>query len=133
MLEWPPRRQFADLLRVSHLHPADAAVTIGPPFRLELLVGGRSIPLQSVETTDSAPTELLGNQTNEFTQLYLESTGQRGDVRVSRVTAGDDVVLNSTFVHVRGKRSRVEAAGYTGRTSLPRRTYEVLLGCFPQP
>lgn len=78
-----------------------AAVTIGPPFRLELLVGGRSLPLQSVEAEDSDPTALLGTQSSEFSQLYLETTGRPGDVRVSRVTAGDDVVLNSTFVHVR--------------------------------
>eukprot|EP00240_Pyramimonas_obovata_P014720 CAMPEP_0118933240 /NCGR_PEP_ID=MMETSP1169-20130426/11760_1 /TAXON_ID=36882 /ORGANISM="Pyramimonas obovata, Strain CCMP722" /LENGTH=218 /DNA_ID=CAMNT_0006875979 /DNA_START=343 /DNA_END=999 /DNA_ORIENTATION=+ len=78
-----------------------AAVTIGPPFRLELLVGGRSIPLQSVESNDADPTALLGTQSSEFSQLYLEATGATGDVRVSKVTAGDDVVLNSTFVHVR--------------------------------
>lgn len=46
-----------------------SAVTIGPPFRLELLVAGKSIPLQSVESTESPTTDILGNQLNEFTQL----------------------------------------------------------------
>lgn len=78
-----------------------AAVTIGPPFRLELLVLGKSFPIQSVESTESDTTDILGNQLNEFSQLYLEATGRAGDVRVSKVTSGDPVVVGSTFVHVR--------------------------------
>jgi hypothetical protein len=71
------------------------------PFRLELLVNGRSFPIQSVESTEAERTDILGNQTNEFSQLYLEDSGRAGDLRVSKVTQGDPTVLNSTFVHVR--------------------------------
>ena len=70
-------------------------------LRLELLVLGRSIPLQAEETTESDTSTILGNQLSTFSQLYLEGSGQPGDLRVSRVTAGDPVVLGSTFVHVR--------------------------------
>merc|ERR1712023_403902 len=77
------------------------AVIIGPPFRLELLVLDRSIALGAEETTESDTSTVLGNQLNTFSQLYLESSGKPGDIRVSRVTAGDPVVLGSTFVHVR--------------------------------
>lgn len=77
------------------------AVIIGPPFRLELLLGGKSIPLQAEETTESDTSSILGNQLNTFSQLYVEGSGQPGDLRVSKVTKGDPVVINSTFVHVR--------------------------------
>ena len=70
-------------------------------IRLELLVLGRSIPLQAEETAESDTSAILGNQSSTFSQLYLEGSGQPGDLRVSRVTAGDPVVLGSTFVHVR--------------------------------
>lgn len=69
--------------------------------RLELLLLGLNIPLQSEETTESDNSAILGNQLSTFTQLYLEGSGEPGDIRVSRVTAGDPVVLGSTFVHVR--------------------------------
>jgi len=54
-----------------------------------------------VETTESETTDILGNQLNEFSQLYLETTAAPGDLRVSKVTTGDPVVVGSTFVHVR--------------------------------
>ncbi|KAK3247394.1 hypothetical protein CYMTET_43106 [Cymbomonas tetramitiformis] len=78
-----------------------SAVIIGPPFRLELLVAGKSFPISKVESTEAETTDLLGNQLNEFSQLYLEDSGQPGDIRVSKVTAGDPVVLDSEFVHIR--------------------------------
>ena len=78
-------------------HPPAACET----FRLELLLGNSSIPLQAEETTESDTSAILGNQESIFSQLYLESTGSPGDLRVSRVTAGDPVVLGSTFVHIR--------------------------------
>ena len=78
----------------------------GPPFIFELLVGkdvdkAFSIPLGSESSVNSDESALLGSQLNTFTQLYLESSGQAGDIRVSKVTEGDPVVIGSTFVHVR--------------------------------
>eukprot|EP00873_Tetraselmis_striata_P002045 jgi/Tetstr1/422309/TSEL_013153.t1 len=54
------------------------AVIIGPPFRLELLLGGKSIPLQAEETTESDTSSILGNQLNTFSQLYVEGNGAGG-------------------------------------------------------
>uniref|UniRef100_A0A061RTJ7 Plastid lipid-associated protein/fibrillin conserved domain-containing protein n=1 Tax=Tetraselmis sp. GSL018 TaxID=582737 RepID=A0A061RTJ7_9CHLO len=78
-----------------------SSVIIGPPFRLELLVGGRSIPLQQEETVGSDTSPVLGSQRNVFTQEYVEGTGRPGDLRISRVTEGDPAVVGSAFVHVR--------------------------------
>ena len=36
-----------------------------------------------------------------YEQRYLETTGRAGDLRVSRVTSGDPVIVGSIFVHQR--------------------------------
>jgi hypothetical protein len=47
------------------------------------------------------PKNILGNEINYFKQLYLEDSGQAGDLRLSEVTAGNDRVTGSLFVHER--------------------------------
>lgn len=42
-----------------------------------------------------------GNELNYFRQLYVENSGQPGDLRVSEVYAGDPAVKGSIFVHER--------------------------------
>ena len=44
---------------------------------------------------------ILGNELNYFRQLYVETTGKPGDLRVSEVYAGDPAVKGSIFVHQR--------------------------------
>ena len=86
-------------------------VLIGPPFRLELLLpGGRRVPIGAEETGDSDTSPILGNETNEFAQVYVENeqvfdgryaSTALGDIRCSKVISGDPTVVGSTFVHVR--------------------------------
>ena len=90
---------------------AGNVVLIGPPFRLELVLpGGRRVPIGAEETGDSDTSPILGNETNEFAQVYVENAGRfdgryaktaKGDIRCSKVTSGDPTVVGSTFVHVR--------------------------------
>lgn len=43
-----------------------------------------------------------GDDINRVEQTYLETTGQPGDLRISRVGRyGDKKVAGSTFVHIR--------------------------------
>ena len=44
---------------------------------------------------------LLGSEQNYYKQLYLESSGQPGDLRISEVTFGDPAAQGSIFVHER--------------------------------
>ncbi|KAJ1455015.1 hypothetical protein M885DRAFT_520943 [Pelagophyceae sp. CCMP2097] len=51
--------------------------------------------------TQARTTEAQLAPRNTYAQLYLEETGRTGDLRISRVTAGDPVIVGATFVHVR--------------------------------
>ena len=42
-----------------------------------------------------------GNELNYFRQLYVESSGKPGDLRISEVYRGDPAVQGSIFVHER--------------------------------
>ena len=44
---------------------------------------------------------LLGAEQNYYKQLYLESSGNPGDLRISEVTFGDPAAQGSIFVHER--------------------------------
>lgn len=46
-------------------------------------------------------TQLLGSEQNYYKQLYLESSGKPGDLRISEVTFGDPAAQGSIFVHER--------------------------------
>jgi len=43
----------------------------------------------------------LGSEQNYYKQLYLENSGQAGDLRISEVTFGDPAAQGSIFVHER--------------------------------
>ena len=81
---------------------------IAPPFRLALVAAGRA-RATLVDAPDDASFRKLNNRDaaaqaaprNEYTQLYLETSGARGDLRISRVTAGDPAIVGATFVHER--------------------------------
>lgn len=45
--------------------------------------------------------QLLGSEQNYYKQLYLENSGQPGDLRISEVTFGDPAAQGSVFVHER--------------------------------
>ena len=44
---------------------------------------------------------LLGAEQNYYKQLYMESSGKPGDLRLSEVTNGDPAAKGSIFVHER--------------------------------
>ena len=81
---------------------------IAPPFRLAVVVGGRA-RATLVDAGSDADFRKLNNRDaeaqaaprNRYAQLYLETTGAPGDLRISRVTAGDPAIVGSTFVHER--------------------------------
>lgn len=91
---------------------AKDTLEIQPPFSLDLLVGGRKLAgaefssdadfrTNGVTPFNKRDEEAIAAPRNQYTQLFVENSGQPGDVRVSRVTAGDPVVVGTTYVHVR--------------------------------
>ena len=89
--------------------PDDASVLeIFPPFRLELGVRGLG-RLRLVEAGSDADFRALNARDadaqaapkNRYAQLYLETAGRPGDLRVSTVVSGDPVIVGSVFVHER--------------------------------
>ncbi|KAK9836995.1 hypothetical protein WJX81_005375 [Elliptochloris bilobata] len=79
---------------------ANDTIVIGPPFYLELHLGGVNIPIQDTQPGGGRKS-ILGNELNYFRQLYLEDSGKPGDLRVSEVYEGDPAVKGSIFVHER--------------------------------
>ncbi len=80
----------------------NTAVEIGPPFYLELLLPfGVTIPLQKETSTESDESTVLGNQTNEYAQLFFEKSGRSGDLRISKIVSGDPTIVGNVFVHER--------------------------------
>ena len=81
---------------------------IAPPFRLALVAAGRA-RATLVDAPDDASFRKLNNRDaeaqaaprNRYSQLYLETSGAPGDLRISRVTAGDPAIVGATFVHER--------------------------------
>ncbi|CAL5220823.1 g2900 [Coccomyxa viridis] len=78
----------------------DTTVVIGPPFYLSAKFAGRELPIQDTQPGGGRKS-ILGNELNYFRQLYVETTGNPGDLRVSEVYAGDPAVKGSIFVHQR--------------------------------
>lgn len=88
--------------------PSDTSVLeIFPPFRLEARVGG--IKTQIVDSGSDAGFRALNGRTEEaqaagrnlYKQRYLETSGQKGDLRISEVIAGDPVLIGAVFIHRR--------------------------------
>lgn len=79
---------------------SDDTVLIGPPFYLDLKIAGFSLPIQNTQQ-EGERKSLLGSEQNYYKQLYLENSGQPGDLRISEVTFGDPAAQGSIFVHER--------------------------------
>jgi hypothetical protein len=44
---------------------------------------------------------LLFARGNRYAQVYLDTSGVSGDLRVSTIVAGDPVIVGAVFVHIR--------------------------------
>ena len=91
---------------VQELPGEDSTLEILPPFRFEVLGGGRRVQL--VEAGSDAEFRALNVRDeaaqaaprNKYQQKYVETNG-RGDLRISEVISGDPVIVGSIFVHQR--------------------------------
>lgn len=79
---------------------SDDTILIGPPFYLEVKLGGFALPIQNTQK-EGERKSLLGAEQNYYKQLYMESSGRPGDLRLSEVTKGDPSAKGSIFVHER--------------------------------
>jgi len=79
---------------------SDDIILIGPPFYLELKLGGFNVPIQNTQK-EGERKSLLGAEQNYYKQLYVENTGKPGDLRISEVSLGDPAAKGSIFVHER--------------------------------
>ena len=86
----------------------DASVLeIFPPFRFEAQLGQAKFKV--VEAGSDAEFRATNLRTKEaqaagrnlYKQLYLETAGKAGDLRISTVVAGDPVIVGSVFIHQR--------------------------------
>lgn len=76
-------------------------IEIFPPFRFDLKFGG--LRTQVLESGSDADFRALNGRTEEaqaagrniYKQRYLETTGQKGDLRISEVISGDPVLVVS--------------------------------------
>lgn len=84
-----------------------SVLEIFPPFRLEAKFGGTKTKI--VESGSDADFRALNARTEEaqaagrnmYKQRYLEITGNKGDLRISEVIAGDPVLVGEVFIHRR--------------------------------
>ncbi|KAL1507533.1 hypothetical protein AB1Y20_007157 [Prymnesium parvum] len=89
------------------LPSSPSVLEVFPPFRLQLLLGGRRFPLLEADSdadfrkANARSVEAQAAPRNQYEQQYLEVSGQPGDLRISRVTSGDPVIVGSVFVHQR--------------------------------
>mmetsp|Transcript_6615 Transcript_6615/g.9544 ORF Transcript_6615/g.9544 Transcript_6615/m.9544 type:complete len:304 (+) Transcript_6615:83-994(+) len=85
---------------------------IYPPFRFDVALGGLSNAknrLHVLDTGDEAGFRALNGRDGEaqmasrnmYLQRYLETSGKKGDLRISEVVAGDPVIVGSVFIHQR--------------------------------
>ena len=85
-----------------------STLEIYPPFRLEAKLGSIA-KVQLVESGSDAEFRALNARDedaqaagrNMYKQRYLETTGMRGDLRISEVVDGDPVIKGEVFVHRR--------------------------------
>jgi hypothetical protein len=84
-----------------------SVLEIFPPFRFDVKFGGAR--KQVVESGSDADFRALNSRTEEaqaagrnlYKQRYLETTGRKGDIRISEVIAGDPVLVGEVFIHRR--------------------------------
>lgn len=80
---------------------------IFPPFRLQAKLAGTTFNI--VESGSDADFRALNARDEEaqaagrnmYKQRYLETTGKRGDLRISEVVSGDPVIVGAVFIHRR--------------------------------
>ena len=93
--------------------PESSVLEIYPPFRLQVQFSSSSTTSSQnnvkrwtiVESKSDAEFRALNSRTEEaqlagrnlYQQTYLETTGRKGDLRISEVIAGDPVLVVSTF------------------------------------
>eukprot|EP00814_Leptocylindrus_danicus_P002404 CAMPEP_0116042712 /NCGR_PEP_ID=MMETSP0321-20121206/25871_1 /TAXON_ID=163516 /ORGANISM="Leptocylindrus danicus var. danicus, Strain B650" /LENGTH=287 /DNA_ID=CAMNT_0003523277 /DNA_START=108 /DNA_END=971 /DNA_ORIENTATION=- len=89
--------------------PSDPSILeIYPPFRLEAVVATNN-RFQFVESGSDADFRGLNGRDDEaqaagrnlYKQRYLETSGKKGDLRISEIIAGDPVIVGEIFVHRR--------------------------------
>lgn len=80
---------------------------IFPPFRFDVKLGG--LKKQVLESGSDAGFRAVNGRTEEaqaagrniYKQRYLETSGKKGDLRISEVIAGDPVLVGVVFIHRR--------------------------------
>ncbi len=84
-----------------------SVLEIFPPFRLEAKIGSSKVKI--VESGSDAEFRALNARSEEaqaagrnlYKQRYLETSGRKGDLRISEVIAGDPVLVGEVFIHRR--------------------------------
>ena len=66
--------------------------------KLKLVEAGSDADFRAINARDS---EAQAAPKNRYAQLYLETTGRPGDLRVSSVVSGDPVIVGAVFIHQR--------------------------------
>lgn len=88
---------------------ADSSVLeIFPPFRFDVKFGG--IKTQVIQSGSDADFRALNGRSSQaqaagrniYKQRYLETSGERGDLRISEVIAGDPVIVVSCTLYTLG-------------------------------
>lgn len=82
-------------------------IEITPPFSFDINVAGQTYQILKAgsdaefrRTQARSLDEQLAPR-NRYKQLYLDTSGKKGDLRVSKVISGDPVVVGATFIHSR--------------------------------
>jgi hypothetical protein len=108
VLEW--RRSPLSLILSSGAVAADddpSVLEIFPPFRFETQIGQSRLTIVEAgsdaefRATNLRSAEAQAAGRNLYKQLYLDTTGAAGDLRISTVVAGDPVIVGSVFIHQR--------------------------------
>lgn len=82
-------------------------VEILPPFSLRLRVYGANFTLVDANSDASFRATQARSLTeqraprNQYKQLYLDTSGRPGDLRISTVVEGDPVIVGAVFIHQR--------------------------------
>lgn len=85
-----------------------STLEIFPPFRLEAVVA-KSNRFQFLESGSDAGFRSMNGRDDEaqaagrnlYKQRYLETSGKKGDLRISEIVAGDPVIVGQIFIHRR--------------------------------
>lgn len=90
--------------------PADddaRVLKIFGPFRFDAVVAGRRLAVAATEDDagfrqlNARSAEAIAAPRNRYMQVYLETSGRPGDLRISRITEGDPAIVGNIYVHAR--------------------------------